>query len=171
MLLYLAVLKEARSVVTLFMTHNVTLYLSPGLNPEGFPGHEEDRAMADDNEEVMQALLKHEKKTAAAVAAAVGASVAPVSNVGAGSDSDSDTSESDQDSPAPRQSAASHHFDEDDDDDEFEEVHADLKVTVGGRSYLYSEVSQRPELVTQMTPQEKEAYIEMGQKMFEDMYE
>lgn len=117
----------------------------------------------------MQALLKHEKKAAAA---ALGASAAPAASVGAGSDSDSDTSESDQDSPAPRHPVASLRFQQDEDDeDEFEEVQAVPRVTVGGRSYLYSEVSQRLELVAQMTPQEKEAYIEMGQKMFEDMYE
>lgn len=125
--------------------------------------------MADDNEEVMLALLKHEKKTAAAAAAA---SADQVANAGAGSDSDSDTSESDQDSPAPRPPAASQHFDDgDDDDDDFEDVVSDLTVTVGGKSYLYTVVSQRPELVAQMTPQEKERYIEMGQKMFEDMYD
>ncbi|XP_077335727.1 general transcription factor IIE subunit 1 [Lithobates pipiens] len=145
-----------------------TANIKDGLDPEGFHDHGEGRPGADDNEEVMQALLKHEKKAAAAVLA----SAAPASSVGAGSDSDSDTSESDQDSPAPRHPAASLHFEQDDDDeDEFEEVQAVPRVTVGGRSYLYSEVSQRPELVAQMTPQEKEAYIEMGQKMFEDMYE
>ncbi|XP_068127060.1 general transcription factor IIE subunit 1 [Hyperolius riggenbachi] len=144
--------------------------LKDGLGAEGFHDQEEGRPMADDDEEVMQALLKHEKKTAAA---AVGGSAAPAANAIAGSDSDSDTSESDQDSPAPRQPiAASRHFgDDDDDDDEFEEVAADLNVSVGGRSYKYTEVSQRPELVAMMTPLEKEAYIEMGQRMFEDMYD
>ncbi|KAM9320471.1 general transcription factor IIE subunit 1 [Gastrophryne carolinensis] len=137
------------------------------LDAEGF--HDDDHPMADDNEEVMRALLKHEKKTAAAAAAAVSTTLAP--NTGDGSDSDSDTSESDQDSPAPRQPVASHRYDDDDDDDEFEDVVTELKVMVGGKSYPYNEVSQRPELVAQMTPQEKEAYIEMGQKMFEDMYD
>ncbi|KAG9472223.1 general transcription factor IIE subunit 1 [Eleutherodactylus coqui] len=144
--------------------------IKDGLDAESF--HEESRAIADENEEVMQALLIHEKKSAAA--ATVGISSAASANAGAGSDSDSDTSESDQDSPVPRYPVgpASRLMEEDDDDDdEFEEVSADLTVTVGGRPYLYSEVSQRPELVAQMTPQEKEAYIEMGQRMFEDMYD
>ncbi|KAM5125365.1 general transcription factor IIE subunit 1 [Mantella aurantiaca] len=150
-------------------TYSETADLKDGLDPEGFHDHDEGRTAGDDNEEVMQALLKHEKKAAAA---AMGVSAAPASSAGAGSDSDSDTSESDQDSPAPRLPTFSHHLeDEEDEDDEFEEVQTDLRVTVGGRSYLYSEVSQRPELVAQMTPQEKDAYIEMGQKMFEDMYE
>ncbi|XP_075053570.1 general transcription factor IIE subunit 1 [Mixophyes fleayi] len=143
--------------------------IKDGLDTEPFHEHDESRPMVDENEEVMQALLIHEKKSAAA---AVGVSATPASNAAAGSDSDSDTSESDQDSPAPRHPfGTARLFDEDDDDDEFEEVSADPTVTVSGRTYLYSEVSQRPELVAQMTPQEKEAYIEMGQKMFEDMYD
>ncbi|XP_044143313.1 general transcription factor IIE subunit 1 [Bufo gargarizans] len=142
--------------------------IKDGLDAESF--HEESRPIADENEEVMQALLIHEKKSAAA--ASVGVSSTVGASAGAGSDSDSDTSESDQDSPVSRHpvSAASRIMEEDD-DEEFEEVSADPAVTVGGRPYLYSEVSQRPELVAQMTPQEKEAYIEMGQRMFEDMYD
>ncbi|XP_056410322.1 general transcription factor IIE subunit 1 [Hyla sarda] len=142
--------------------------IKDGLEAESF--HEESRQL-DENEEVMQALLIHEKKSAAA-AAAVSASAN--TTVTAGSDSDSDTSESDQDSPVARHpvAVASRLVEVDgDEDDEFEEVSADPTVTVGGRPYLYSEVSQRPELVAQMTPQEKEAYIEMGQRMFEDMYD
>ncbi|KAE8621113.1 hypothetical protein XENTR_v10004688 [Xenopus tropicalis] len=140
-----------------------------GLGTGPFQEPEENRPMGDENEEVMQALLIHEKKSAAAV----GASPAPASNALGGSDSDSDTSESDQDSPAPRQPVGtlSHAYDEDDEDDEFEDVASELTVTVGGRPYPYSEVSQRPELVPQMTPQEKKVYIEMGQKMFMDLYD
>ncbi|XP_077149749.1 general transcription factor IIE subunit 1 isoform X1 [Ranitomeya variabilis] len=141
-----------------------------GLDSESF--QEDGRTLADDNEEVMQALLIHEKKSAAGGAA--GISSAASGNVGGGSDSDSDTSESDQDSPATRHpvSAASRLMEvEDDEDDEFEEVSADPTLTVGGRPYLYSEVSQRPELVAQMTPQEKEVYIGIGQRVFEDMYD
>ncbi|XP_069801109.1 general transcription factor IIE subunit 1 [Dendropsophus ebraccatus] len=139
-----------------------------GLDTESFQEAEDSRQLVDENEEVMRALLIHEKKSAAAGISTTGA------NTAAGSDSDSDTSESDQDSPAARHpvSMASRHIEEaDDEDDEFEEVSAELTVSVGGRPYLYSEVSQRPELVAQMTPQEKEAYIEMGQRMFEDMYD
>ncbi|KAI3355873.1 hypothetical protein L3Q82_004425 [Scortum barcoo] len=42
-------------------------------------------------------------------------------------------------------------------------------VMVGGRPFSYREVSQRPELVEQMSAQEKEAYIEMGQNLFQDI--
>ncbi|XP_040278767.1 general transcription factor IIE subunit 1 [Bufo bufo] len=150
-------------------TYSEPADIKDGLDAESF--HEESRPIADENEEVMQALLIHEKKSAAA-ASSVGVSSTVGASAGGGSDSDSDTSESDQDSPVSRHpvSAASRIM-EDDDDEEFEEVSADPAVTVGGRPYLYSEVSQRPELVAQMTPQEKEAYIEMGQRMFEDMYD
>ncbi|KAM4796852.1 general transcription factor IIE subunit 1 [Rhinophrynus dorsalis] len=141
-----------------------------GLDTDPFQEQEESKPMADENEEVMQALLIHEKKGAGA---GVGTSPAPASNAAAASDSDSDTSESDQDSPAPRQpvEALSHPYDDDDEDEEFEEVATDLTVTVGGRPFLYTEVSQRPELVAQMTPQERDAYIDMGRKMFEDLFD
>ncbi|XP_007906897.1 general transcription factor IIE subunit 1 [Callorhinchus milii] len=116
------------------------------------------------NEEVMQTLLIHEKKsTSAAVAAAA---AIPTSNA---SDSESDTSESEDESPRPFSfpeiaPAA-------DEDDEFEEVEDEPTVLVAGQPYSYSQVSQRPELVTQMTAEEKEAYIDMGQRMFQDMYD
>lgn len=151
-------------------TYSESTDIKDGLDTDPFHDHEESRPITDENEEVMQALLIHEKKSAAA--AAVGISSATSANAPAGSDSDSDTSESDQDSPAIRHPlGAASRLMEEDDEDEFEEVSADLTVTVSGRPYLYSEVSQRPELVAQMTPQEKEAYIEMGQRMFEDMYD
>ncbi|XP_020516087.1 general transcription factor IIE subunit 1 [Labrus bergylta] len=131
---------------------------------------------ADENEEVMRALLIHEKRGAAA-AGGGGASVATrglASATGNASDSDSDTSESDDGSPSapPTTTAAHSRADEDDeeDDGEFEEVGDEPMVTVGGRPFSYREVSQRPELVEQMSAQEKEAYIEMGRNLFQDMY-
>ncbi|XP_072254556.1 general transcription factor IIE subunit 1 [Pyxicephalus adspersus] len=77
-------------------TYTETADMKDGMDTDGFHSHEDGRQLTDDNEEVMQALLKHEKKTAAA---AIGVTAAPVSNAGMGSDSESDTSESDQDSP------------------------------------------------------------------------
>lgn len=128
---------------------------------------------ADENEEVMRALLIHEKRAGVggggASAAARGLASANAS------DSESDTSESDDDSPSvpPPAAAAQRRANEeedDDDDDEFEEVGDEPMVMVGGRPFSYREVSQRPELVEQMSAQEKEAYIEMGQNLFQDMY-
>ncbi|XP_069010812.1 general transcription factor IIE subunit 1 [Embiotoca jacksoni] len=128
----------------------------------------------DENEEVMRALLIHEKRGVAAGAGGGGASAAArglVSATAKASDSESDTSESDDDSSAvpPPAAAVQHREDEEEDDDEFEEVGDEPMVMVGGRQFSYREVSQRPELVEQMSAQEKEAYIEMGQNIFQDM--
>ncbi|XP_019945519.2 general transcription factor IIE subunit 1 [Paralichthys olivaceus] len=142
--------------------------------PDGAAAH--GIGQADENEEVMRALLIHEKRGVAgpggggASSAAKGLTSATANN----SDSDSDTSESDDDLPAgpPHTTAAQRRAvdEEDDDDDEFEEVGDEPVVMVGGRQFSYQEVSQRPELVEQMSAQEKEAYIEMGQNLFQDMY-
>lgn len=141
-----------------------------GIDIDTFQDRKEGRAGLDDNEEVMRALLIHEKKTSSATAGLVG-SAAP-GNAGNASDSESDTSESDDESPPHPAAMASHHREEDEeDDDEFEEVADDPVVMVAGRSFSYSEVSQRPELVAQMTPEEKDAYIAMGQRMFHDLFE
>lgn len=124
----------------------------------------------DENEEVMRALLIHEKKSAAAPAGgAVHRTPIPAANA---SDSESDTSESDEDSPVRAIAAPPKpgRQDEDEEDDEFEEVGDEPVVMVGGRAYSYREVSQRPELVEKMSAQEKEAYIEMGQNLFQDMF-
>ncbi|KAL7866204.1 hypothetical protein SRHO_G00114510 [Serrasalmus rhombeus] len=131
----------------------------------------------DENEEVMRALLIHERKVSSATGG--GAVARPSAPVAGGSDSESETSESDEDSPsqAPVHTAAAaprpgrrDEEDEDEEDDDFEEVGDDPVVMVGGRPFSYREVSQRPELVEQMSAQEKEAYIEMGQNLFQDMY-
>lgn len=134
-------------------------------------------AAQDENEEVMQALLIHEKRSGVGPGGAVvSRPTVPVANA---SDSDSDTSESDEDSLPLAPIHMAHNAtalrpgkqqDEDEDDDEFEEVGDDPVVMVGGRPFSYREVSQRPDLVEQMSAQEKEAYIEMGQNLFQDMY-
>lgn len=135
---------------------------------------------ADENEEVIRTLLIHEKRSAAGAGAGAGGGASAAarglaSATGNASDSDSDTSESDDNSPmAPPLATAAHRRanedDEEEDDDEFEEVGDEPMVTVGGRPFSYREVSQRPELVEQMSAQEKEAYIEMGRNLFQDMY-
>ncbi|MGH0118646.1 UNVERIFIED_CONTAM: hypothetical protein FKN15_047626 [Acipenser sinensis] len=152
--------------------------MTGGMGVDGLRDHDEGHIMQlNENEEVMRALLIHEKRSAgmnsAAVAGGAGAG-AGVSLSGANaSDSASDTSESDEDSPPHplAQHYRTNEDEDDDDDDEFEEMGNEPTVLVAGRPHSYSEVSQRPELVTQMSPEEKEAYIEMGQKMFQDMYE
>ncbi len=126
----------------------------------------------------MRALLIHEKRSVAGAGGGVGGASAATrgltSTAANASDSDSDTSESDEDSPSnpPIAAVAQHRADEeeDDDDDDFEEVGDEPMVMVGGRPCSYREVSQRPELVEQMSAQEKEAYIEMGRNLFQDIY-
>ncbi|XP_067849104.1 general transcription factor IIE subunit 1 isoform X1 [Heptranchias perlo] len=117
------------------------------------------------NEEVMQTLLIHEKKSTSATVAA--AAAIPTSNA---SDSESDTSESEDESPRPQAAAASFPEAAAEEDEEFEEVD-EPTVLVAGQPYSYSQVSQCLELVAQMTAEEKEAYIHMGQRMFQDMYD
>ncbi|XP_040004333.1 general transcription factor IIE subunit 1 [Xiphias gladius] len=142
---------------------------------DGVAGH--GIGQADENEEVMRALLIHEKRGVAG-AGGGGASAAArglASATANASDSESDTSESDDDFPSgpPPATAAQHRAEEEEEEeeeDEFEEVGDEPVVMVGGRQFSYREVSQRPELVEQMSAQEKEAYIEMGQNLFQDMF-
>jgi len=42
---------------------------------------------------------------------------------------------------------------------------------VAGQPRSYGEVSENPELVSLMTTEEKEAYIKVGQEMFQAVYE
>lgn len=138
---------------------------------DAFQEREEGRAALDDNEEVMRALLIHEKKTPSASTVTVGGA-APLSGANA-SDSESETSESEEESPPrpPTTATTTYGLEDEEDDEEFEVVAEDPTVTVAGRPHSYSQVSQRPELVAQMTPEEKEVYIAMGQRMFEDMFD
>lgn len=122
----------------------------------------------------MRALLIHEKRAVpgTGVGAATAAARGLASATANASDSESDTSESEDELPSgPTTATASQHrADEEDDEDDFEEVGDEPTVMVGGRPFSYREVSQRPELVEQMSVQEKEAYIEMGQNLFQDMF-
>lgn len=145
-----------------------------------FQERDDGKEVVDDNEEVMQALLIHEKKSTTLAASSTGGGGATTLSATNASDSDSETSESDEETPPHPSTALSalhglrdkdEDEDDDDDEEEFENVATDPTVMVGGRPYLYSVVSQRPELVTQMTPREKELYMEMGQRIFEDMYD
>ncbi|NXH12943.1 T2EA factor, partial [Bucco capensis] len=141
-----------------------------GRDLDAFQEREEGRAVLDDNEEVMRALLIHEKKTPSASAVSL-AGAAPLT---AASDSESETSESEEESPprAPALAITTYGLEEEEEEEEeFEVVAEDPTLMVAGRPHTYSQVSQRPELVAQMTPEEKEVYIAMGQRMFEDMFE
>lgn len=44
-------------------------------------------------------------------------------------------------------------------------------LMVAGQPYSYGEVSENPELVSLMTNEEREAYIKVGQEMFQSVFE
>ncbi|XP_063776886.1 general transcription factor IIE subunit 1-like [Pseudophryne corroboree] len=108
--------------------------------------------------EVIKTLLIHELKSGS------GPAVTQISK----SDSDSDTSESEEEKkrikPAQVNPATSA--------EQVEEVEAvDPVVMVGGQAHVYSEVSQNPGLVSFMNDEEREAYIKIGQQMFQSAFE
>lgn len=147
-----------------------TVVSSAGDLPGAQDGVSAGAGQSNENEEVMRALLIHEKRSAASGGTLAASTAARGLAAANGSDSDSDTSESDEELPANPPPAQKQHNEDDDEDDDFEEVGDEPTVMVGGRPFLYREVSQRPELVEQMSAQEKEAYIEMGQNLYRDMY-
>ncbi|NWW46585.1 T2EA factor, partial [Pedionomus torquatus] len=55
--------------------------------------------------------------------------------------------------------------------DQEEEETPSLMVMVAGQPRSYSEVSENPELVSLMTNEEREAYIKLGQEMFQSVFE
>ena len=64
----------------------------------------------------------------------------------------------------------SHRHAEEEESDEFEDVEEDEMVTVAGKPYSYEEVTHRgAELINLMTDQEKDYYIRIGQRLYEDM--
>lgn len=160
--------KELRVV----LIETVTVVSSDGDLPGSQDGAGAGVGQSNENEEVMRALLIHEKRSVAsggALAASTAARGLAVATANA-SDSESDTSESDDELPSNLPPAQKKHDEDEDEDDDFEEVGDEPTVMVGGRPFLYREVSQKPELVEQMSAQEKEAYIEMGQNLYQDMY-
>ncbi|XP_040276477.1 general transcription factor IIE subunit 1-like [Bufo bufo] len=108
--------------------------------------------------EVIRTLLIHEMKSG---------SLPTVTKI-AKSDSESDTSESDEEKKhtklAEGKSTSSAGLEEEAEND-------DPVVMVGGQPHIYSEVSQNPGLVSFMTDEEREAYIKIGQQMFQSVYE
>lgn len=150
----------------------LTAVFSDGDLPGSQDGVGAGAGQSNENEEVMRALLIHEKRSVGSGGALAASTAARglAAATGNASDSDSDTSESDDEPPANPPPAQKQHEEDEDEDDDFEEVGDEPTVMVGGRPFLYREVSQRPELVEQMSAQEKEAYIEMGQNLYQDMY-
>ncbi|NXR07291.1 T2EA factor, partial [Semnornis frantzii] len=81
----------------------------------------------------------------------------------------SDTNESEEEAMHSRRAemeTASSTFDR-----EKEQEMLDPILMVGGQPHSYGEVCENPELVSLMTNEEKEAYIEVGQEMFQSVFE
>ncbi|NXP74481.1 T2EA factor, partial [Ramphastos sulfuratus] len=80
----------------------------------------------------------------------------------------SDTNESEEEAMHSRAEikTASRNFDQ-----EKEQEILDPILMVGGQPHSYGEVCENPELVSLMTNEEKEAYIKVGQEMFQSVFE
>ena len=50
-----------------------------------------------------------------------------------------------------------------------EEEEEEPMLVIGNRKVLYQEVTES--MIAKMTPKEKEAYINMGKELYEDMYD
>ncbi|KAG9479836.1 hypothetical protein GDO78_011719 [Eleutherodactylus coqui] len=130
---------------------------APPEEPEHVDENANQKDSAADNE-VIKALLIHEMKSG---------SVPSVPRI-TKSDSESDTSESDEEKKRTKPAAGKPMSSV----EQEEEVEADDPVVmVGGQPHVYSEVSQNPALVAFMSDEEREAYIKIGQEMFQSAFE
>uniref|UniRef100_A0A4W3J153 General transcription factor IIE subunit 1-like n=1 Tax=Callorhinchus milii TaxID=7868 RepID=A0A4W3J153_CALMI len=105
------------------------------------------------NNEVIKTLLVHEKK--------VSFEAVSTSNANR-SEADSDTSASEEET---KNAKLGSNLDLEEEEYQFEEN--DPTVFIAGKSHLYSEVSQNPDLVSLMNDEERESYIHIGQEMFQ----
>ncbi|XP_075705740.1 general transcription factor IIE subunit 1-like [Rhinoderma darwinii] len=129
----------------------------PPEEPEDVDENANKKDTRADNE-VIKTLLIHEMKSVSG----------PIVKQITKSDSESDTSESDEEKkrtkPAVGKPMSS--------TEQEEEAEADDPVVmVGGQPHVYSEVSQNPGLVSFMTDEEREAYIKIGQQVFQSAFE
>ncbi|XP_078001461.1 general transcription factor IIE subunit 1-like [Glandiceps talaboti] len=110
----------------------------------------------DDKDEIMRALLVHERKGGMNPAIP-----------GAADSDESDSSESDNEAPKLKPmsmpSTSTAMIESEDEDEE------ELMVTIGNRKIPINEVTD--EMVAKMTPEEKGEYIKMGQEAYAAMYE
>ncbi|XP_029442878.1 general transcription factor IIE subunit 1-like isoform X2 [Rhinatrema bivittatum] len=113
--------------------------------------------------ELIRTLLIHELKSASGP----GMAPAPKCNQ---SDSESDTSESEEDKKQTKPAVVKVVSSKTEHEGEEQET-LDPTVMVAGKCHCYSEVSQNPELVSFMTEEERNAYIQVGQQMFQSAYE
>ncbi|KFP69195.1 PREDICTED: general transcription factor IIE subunit 1-like [Acanthisitta chloris] len=107
--------------------------------------------------EIIKTLLIHESKLSPST------DQAPVAKSKLHA-SGSDTSESEEDAKHSRGAGSNTEQEE-------EQNTLGPILMVGGQPHSYSEVSENPELVALMTNEEKEAYIKIGQEMFQSIFE
>ncbi|XP_038078317.1 general transcription factor IIE subunit 1-like [Patiria miniata] len=114
-----------------------------------------------ESEEIIRALLAHERKSGTQ-AVVPGEGDSDVESDASGSDDDFNIGLSARSAPITH----TVEMESGDEDDEEEE---DVVVSVGGRMVPFQDITD--ELVAQMTPTEKEAYIKMGQEAYAAMYD
>jgi len=107
--------------------------------------------------EIIKTLLIHESKSSSST------DQAPVVP-GKLAKSGRDTSESEEEASHSGGEAAGFKYEEE------QETQGPV-LMVAGQPRSYGEVSENPELVSLMTTEEKEAYIKVGQEMFQAVYE
>ncbi|KFV55614.1 General transcription factor IIE subunit 1 [Tyto alba] len=114
------------------------------------------------NNDIIKTLLIHESKSSFSTdqAPAVKSKLP---------ESGSDTSESEEDAKGSRKTGmqgAGSNFEQ----EEEQEMQGPI-LMVAGQPRSYSEVSENPELVSLMTKEEREAYIKVGQEIFQSVFE
>uniref|UniRef100_A0A8D0HL99 General transcription factor IIE subunit 1 n=1 Tax=Sphenodon punctatus TaxID=8508 RepID=A0A8D0HL99_SPHPU len=126
--------------------------------PKAMAGNESVKEIV--NNEVIRTLLIHESKS---FSGPEHAALLAKSKLHA---SESDTSESEEEAkhanPALVKAAGS---------DFEQEEESETLLMVAGQPHSYSEVGENPELVSLMTHEEREAYIKVGQEMFQSVFE
>ncbi|NXN96337.1 T2EA factor, partial [Rhinopomastus cyanomelas] len=113
------------------------------------------------NNEIIKTLLIHEFKSSSSTAQAPIAKTEP---------SGSDASVSEEDDERSEAAAATEVAGSNFEQEEEEEIQGPI-IMVAGQPHPYCEVSENPELVSLMTKEEREAYIQIGQEMFQDAFE
>ncbi|NXG60472.1 T2EA factor, partial [Hemiprocne comata] len=111
--------------------------------------------------EIIKTLLIHESKSSSSTdqAPAVKRKLP---------ESDSDTSQSEEEAKHSRvgMKVAGSNFEQEEEQDTQGPI-----LMVAGQPRLYGEISENPELVSVMTNEEREAYIKVGQEMFQSVFE
>ncbi|ELT98422.1 hypothetical protein CAPTEDRAFT_176545 [Capitella teleta] len=111
-----------------------------------------------ENDDIMKTLLMHEKKS----------TNDPMGGLPR-EDTSSSESEDDFQPAKPAAAAVTLGAEEDFEEMESDDEEAVAMVMIGGQQVAFNEVSE--EMIAKMTPSEKEAYIKLGQDMYEDMYD